>query len=337
MTINPELTSAPNSAASLAGRAEVQSLVDTFMGTDLAQCNLQQLAQWRPKTGSLWNRLQPFMAMQAGMRTHSVAVGDQQLCFWQGGQLDGPPLLLVHGFGASKENWVNICRGLGRTFRLIVPDLAGFGNSSFSVESNYRLDIQADRLALLLDELGIESTLLAGSSMGGGICAQLAARHPQKVAGLVLMNAAGAPAKYNSLLEAGLRAGVNYLSPADRAGVHRTFQICLHRRHRVQGALLALISGGEMPHRKSVNDFIFTHLVDSLVPTWDCLGGIKAPTFILWGDADQVLDSSCVDGFLDQIETSNAVILPECGHLPMLEEPGLTVRLVTDFWTAIRT
>jgi abhydrolase domain-containing protein 6 len=326
-----------NAEALQEGASHLEALVNRYMSTSLAEHDTAQLDRWLPLQSSLWRRLQPLMGVQAGLQTRCKRVGDHTLSFWEGGNPKGPALLLLHGFGASKENWAFLGARLKSRFRIIAPDQAGFGRSDFHTAADYGLAAQSDRAAALLDDLGVDSAFVVGSSMGGAIAAQLAARHPERVAALGLMNAAGAPGKHMSLLESGLAAGVNYLAPAIPRDTGRVFSIALHRRHRLMGMALAFVMAREMSHRKPVNDFLFTQMVTSLLPTWQGLGNIKAPTLVLWGDSDQVLDASCADSFREQIEHAHVMVMPGVGHLPMLEEPALTAQVLHDFWYANRT
>ncbi|CAA0087303.1 Lipase 1 [Zhongshania aliphaticivorans] len=312
---------------------QLDEMREQYLNTPLADIDHATLADWKPET-SLWQRLQPLMGLQSGLKRRKVLIGDHNVCYWAGGNSAGQVVVLLHGFGASKENWSYLAAKLRRDYYLLVPDLAGFGDSDFKPTADYRMAAQADRIAAFLQALGVEKSHVAGSSMGGAIAAQLASRHPKLVDTLCLMNAAGAPAKYLSQLESGLAAGVNYLSPSVPRDTFKVFEIAFHRRHRLLGLVLSLFMAGAMSHRKRVNDFIFSHLVDSLKDTYLSLPEITAPTLVLWGDSDQVLNVSCADQFCEQIPSAKAMILPEVGHLPMIEEPDLTARVVTDFWRA---
>lgn len=313
--------------------AEIDVMRDRYLATPLASIDNDALEKWRPKA-TLWQRLQPLMGLQAGLKRRVAQVGDHNMCYWAGGNSAGPVVVLLHGFGASKENWSYLAAKLRRDYYLLVPDLAGFGDSDFHAHSDYRMAEQADRVAAWLQILKVDKAHFSGSSMGGAIAAQLASRHPQLVDTLCLMNSAGVPGKHISQLESGLAAGVNYLSPGRPRDTWLVFAIALHRRHRVFGMILSFFMAGAMSHRKRVNDYIFSHLVDSLKDTYLCLNKIKAPTLVLWGDSDQVLDVTCADQFCEQIDGAKAMILPSVGHLPMLEEPGLTARVLSDFWCA---
>ncbi|CAA0080696.1 alpha/beta fold hydrolase [Zhongshania aliphaticivorans] len=313
--------------------AELDVMRDRYLATPLANVDRAALANWRPKA-TLWKRLQPVMGLQAGLKRRVTQVDDHNICYWAGGNSAGPVVVLLHGFGSSKENWSYLTAKLRSDYYLLVPDLAGFGDSDFHVDADYRMAPQADRIAAWLKLLGVEKAHFAGSSMGGAIAAQLASRHPQLVDTLCLMNAAGVPGRHLSQLESGLAAGVNYLAPGKRGDTWQVFAIALHRRQRAFGMVLSCFMAGAMSHRKCVNDYIFSHLVDSLKDTYQSLNKITAPTLVLWGDSDQVLDVTCADQFCEQIAGAKAMILPGVGHLPMLEDPRLTARVVGDFWRA---
>jgi abhydrolase domain-containing protein 6 len=180
----------------------------------------------------------------------------------------------------------------------------------------------------------VDKAHLAASSMGGAIAAQLGSRYSQLVQTLCLMSSAGLPGRHLNQLESGLAAGVNYLAPTLPRDTWRVFAIALHRRQRIFGMMLSFVIAGAMSHRKPVNDFIFSHLVDSLKDTFLSLAKISAPNLVLWSDSDQVLGVTCADQFCEQIEGAKAIILPAVGHLPMLEEPALTARVLGEFWQA---
>jgi abhydrolase domain-containing protein 6 len=177
----------------------------------------------------------------------------------------------------------------------LIPDLAGFGDSDFHFDGDYRMAAQADRISVWLQALGVDKVTLAGSSMGRAIAGQLASRHSHLVQTLCLMCSAGASGRHPSQLESGLAVGVNYLAPTLPRDTWRVFAIALHRRQRIFGMMLSFFMVGAMSHRKPVNDFISSHLLDFLKDTFLSLAKISAPTLVLWGDSDQVLDVTCAD------------------------------------------
>jgi pimeloyl-ACP methyl ester carboxylesterase len=148
------------------------------------------------------------------------------------------------------------------------------------------------------------------------------------------MNSAGAPGRHITQLESGVAAGVNYLAPAKARDAWQVFAIAMHPRQRWFGILLGMLMGAALRQRKLLNDFMIVTLFESLAEVYISLSTISAPTLVLWGDSDQVLDVSCADAFCEQIANAKAMILPSVGHLPMLEVPSLTSRILHDFWRA---
>lgn len=316
--------------AAVPGFAELEAL---YASTPLAQVDRQALAEWSPAP-SLWGRLKPLIARQAGAMIQWAEVDGHRIQYWDTGPSQKPVLVLLHGFGSSKENWLNLVPLLRSQYRVLVPDLPGFGNSSFSSRCDYRMETQAGRIASWLAQLGVSQFRIAGSSMGGAISALIAARHPALVAGLCLMNSAGAPATRMSMLEAGILAGKNYLVAETRAEALRLFKVCFHSNKHMLGAVFALLMAGDMRQRRMLNHAIFGDLVRSLETTYLSLSSITAPTLVLWGDSDQVLNVSCVDAFLEKIPHARAMVLPETGHLPMIEKPRDTATVLQAFWNA---
>jgi pimeloyl-ACP methyl ester carboxylesterase len=103
------------------------------------------------------------------------------------GPAGAPTILLLHGFIASGGlNWQHAFAPLGEHFRVIAPDLRGHGRGLQSLRSSFTFAHCADDLDALIEELGIESVIAAGYSMGGPIAQTLWRRHPARVSGLVL-------------------------------------------------------------------------------------------------------------------------------------------------------
>src|SRR5438132_7316497 len=101
------------------------------------------------------------------------------------------PLLLLHGFGADKDNFTRVARYLTPHYRVIVPDLVGFGESAHRADVDYHYAAQAERLRAFVQALGLSRIDLGGNSMGGGIAMSYAAQHPTEVASLWLSDCAG--------------------------------------------------------------------------------------------------------------------------------------------------
>ena len=115
--------------------------------------------------------------------------GGLRYVYLEGGS--GEALMLLHGFGADKDNFTRSARYLTPHYRVIVPDHIGFGESSHPPQADYASIAQAERLRTLAQALGIKTVHLGGSSMGGQIAMAYAARYPAQVASLWLLDPAG--------------------------------------------------------------------------------------------------------------------------------------------------
>lgn len=101
-----------------------------------------------------------------------------------------PPLLLVHGFGASTDHWRKNITGLSTDFEVFAIDLLGFGRST-KAKLQYGGDVWRDQLHDFISEVIGQKTILAGNSLGGYACLSVAAQYSDSAAGVVLLNSAG--------------------------------------------------------------------------------------------------------------------------------------------------
>src|SRR5471030_326875 len=128
----------------------------------------------------------------AGVVRKEIALPDgTHIAYLEGGT--GAPLVLVHGFGADKDNFTRISRWLVPHYRVIAPDLVGFGESSHLPDADYHYAAQAARLYEFVQALGLARVDIGGNSMGGAIAMSYAAQHPKEVGSLWLIDAAGIP------------------------------------------------------------------------------------------------------------------------------------------------
>nr|WP_251702064.1 alpha/beta fold hydrolase [Pseudomonas boanensis] len=123
----------------------------------------------------------------AGPSERTVSVGTHEVRYLEGGQ--GEVVVLLHGIFGEKDHWVDYDRQLTHRYRVIVPDLPGFGGSSRLTGESYGYAAQMQRLVMLLVRLGLKRVHIAGSSMGGTLAALLAMREPRRVASVAFIDA----------------------------------------------------------------------------------------------------------------------------------------------------
>ena len=136
-----------------------------------------------PATRALLAVLRPLL----GLRRHEVRVAGETWPYLAGGPSSAPTVLFVHGFGADKDMWLTYARRFKDRYRIIAPDLPGFGDADRRADRDYAPRAQARRLAAFCDALRIKDAHVVGSSMGGFISAWLAIDRADLVRSLTLM------------------------------------------------------------------------------------------------------------------------------------------------------
>ena len=286
----------------------------------------------------------------AGASAHSVRVGDHRIVYLQAGR--GRTIVLLHGFTGSKENWLPLMRRLSRSYRVIAPDLPGWGESTRRRGADYGPVAQAERVYQLLQVLqgaappagagaGTHSaarrpyappTLVVGHSMGGQVLGLLAARHPDAVNRIVLMDAAGVPFKPNAFGRAVL-AGENPFQVRSRADLHRYMRVVFNEYGPwvpwPADAALARMRARQADFEQGVLDRIGRGPEALLLATR--LGQVQSPTLLLWCRDDGVIDASSVEGFRAGLHNSSTVLLDHCGHMPMMVKPDETAAALESF------
>ena len=287
---------------------------------------------WQPER-TIWQRLQSMSDWMPGIRAERIEIDGHCIHYWRVGSGHGTPVVLVHGFGASKENWLSMLPALrGRNMTLYVPDLPGFGQSDYIQGARYTYGEQARRLDEWARRLALPDAHWIGSSMGGATLATLAANHPERVRSLVLMNAAGMGSARFSPMETQLLQGENPLIPVQSGDTRALFRIAIHRHQGLMSRLMPLAVGSEMQHRAPVNRQLFSDMMQPEERVPELLHRVRAPTQVIWGEQDQVVDVSCAHHYGALLPDARVRVLRGIGHLPMLEAPMRSARVIRHFW-----
>ena len=271
---------------------------------------------------------------QADLHTRTLQVGATHWVYYEGGK--GPTLVLLHGFGGSRENWLPTARYLVRNFHLLIPDLPGYGASSPIPGADAGVHAQARRLAGFVDALKLQHFALAGHSMGGAIAGVYAAEHPDRVAALALLDTAGLPFRPNAFARA-VAEGHNPFAYSDRAQFARFMRLIFARPPFVPARIADVLIARNVAAQPFL-DATLARLrapadADALVPV---LPRLTMPVLGLWCNDDRVIDPSALDALrkglvaAPQIGTS---LLNGCGHMPIMEEPRATADALTRFLT----
>lgn len=237
--------------------------------------------------------------------------------YLEGGK--GPPLLLLHGFGANKDNFNGVAAALTRRWRVIVPDHFGFGESDRPLEGDYSPPAQARRLRAFAATLGIGRLDLGGSSMGGHIAMTYAALFPDDVRSLWLLDTAGVwSAPKGEMHRHAAATGENLLLASSVAEFERLFAFVMHRPPRVPRAVMRVLAEQRMANL-AVERRIFAQCAADSVEAR--VRGLPVPTCVVWGREDRVIPVETVDVLQGLLPLMEHIVLPEVGHLPMVEAP----------------
>lgn len=289
----------------------------------------ERVASWRSR--SLLPLLHRLHGSVTGLVQQHMRVDGHRLVWLEGGNRLGEPVVLLHGFGASKENWLPLLPFLAKRYHLFLLDLPAWGESQFKPEARYGMDEQVARVATWLPAAVRGPAHLVGSSMGGGVAGLLAGRHPQLVRSLTLMNAAGVGGKEHTPFELGLMQGRNGLIAHNLKGVFDLLAMTMSSR--VLAVLMTPAMSSDLISRRHVNEHLFRQLLElDPDPALPAFSSIKVPTLVVWGRHDRVLHFSCTEVFSKLIPQAQVRILDRIGHLPMVEVPRVTARLLRQHW-----
>jgi pimeloyl-ACP methyl ester carboxylesterase len=242
----------------------------------------------------------------------------------------GPPLVLLHGFGAMIEIWHRALRCLASRHTCYMPDFYGFGYSAALHHPDKH--VWVEQVAALLHEVVREPAVLVGNSLGGMVAAQVARAYPQQVRALALVDStglAGTAQLYSGLERLFYRiVQTPGLGEVLAGALGRPFgvrQFLLHlyyRKEQITPHLVATLSGPfRRPHTASfclrvLRDF--EHLALDVRP-----GDIAVPTLLIWGEHDPVLPPLMAYRLQSEIMPHAEIqIIPQSGHCPFDETPG---------------
>jgi pimeloyl-ACP methyl ester carboxylesterase len=267
---------------------------------------------------------------RAGLSHEQLSVHNLNIHYYRGGPASGETLVLLHGFAADKDNWLRFSRPLTQDYRVIALDLPGFGDSDLPPGS-YDVGTQAERLADILDELGVQQAHVLGNSMGGQIAALFAARYPERVRSLALFANAGIESPHKSELYQLLTSGSpNPLVVKQPQDFDKLLRFVFVEPPYLPESLKRYL--GERAMAKATHyDQVFKQLVERPVPLAPELPKIQAPTLLLWGRQDRVLDVSSIEVMQPLLNKPNVVIMDNVGHEPMLERPEESALLYRGF------
>jgi len=255
-----------------------------------------------------------------GMRVHYTDEGNRI----------GRTLILVHGFAASVHAWRPWIERLAGDYRLVAIDLPGHGLTQTPKNYNATLEGNAALVDALATELGIRNFVLAGNSMGGAVSIAYAKAYPDKLDGLVLVDAAGRP---------GDKSGPPGFVMLFNNPVGRWFIKLFDPRLFATGGLKSAYHDEALVTDKVVERYVDLAMAeghrDVLLtqrsqanPPWTPADfhAIRIPTLVMAGEDDALIPAENSRAIAAAIPGAKLILYPDAGHLPMEQLPDETTR-----------
>jgi pimeloyl-ACP methyl ester carboxylesterase len=240
------------------------------------------------------------------------------------GPRDAPVIVLLHGSNADLSTWQPWVEALRGDYRVIRFDQIGHGLTGAAKDADYSPDRFVDGVQLVADKLGLERFVLAGNSMGGGIAMAYAMEYPERLSGLVLVDAGGAPIKREgggnlaftlarnpvlgpvlsqmlprSVIEKSLKQSVSVQSIVTPQMVDRYYDMARYPGNR--DATRARFS---MPYRTF---------------TAADVAKVQVPTLVMWGEEDALISYEAANWYMHHLPKGTLANYRGIGHLPQEE------------------
>lgn len=271
-------------------------------------------------------------------KSRFVEIEGVRVHYQEAGAGDAPAVLLIHGFCASNFVWNETLVPLAEAgFRVIAPDLIGFGFSGKPHGGEYTIETQARMIIGLMDALGIERATFVGSSYGGAISAVCALDYAERVERLVLV---GSVSNDEIVRRPLMRFAATPLVGELIAPVLLEARQFVKQRLRTtyaaqNGHLLSdtRVAAHRLPLRAAA-----THrAILRTIRGWSATriereaASIQKPTLLVWGAQDDAVPVHHGERLHKSIKDSRLFVFPNCGHLPQEERPQEFAALVAEF------
>jgi pimeloyl-ACP methyl ester carboxylesterase/putative sterol carrier protein len=279
-------------------------------------------------------------------RAREVVAMGIRTAYLEAGPPDAPPLILLHGLGATNASLLPCLADLATDHRVIAPDLPGFGQTA-APSASYTPAWFAAWLEALQHQLGARRAVLLGNSLGGRIALEAGLTRPRSVRGLVLLAPSPAfrrlrqwvplvralrpelgtvPVRLSHRLVVEAVRGM--MSDPDRlpqawydAAADECVRVFRSPAHRVAFFAVARQIFLEDAHGR--NGF------------WDRLPSLSPPAVFVWGDRDRLVPSSFARHVADALPDAGSIVLEDSGHVPHFEHPAETMAMVRGFLSGL--
>ena len=248
---------------------------------------------------------------------------------------DKTPIVLIHGTSASLHTWDGWTQRLSEDRRVIRFDLPAFGLTGPEPTNNYSIERYSELVVTVLNELKLDSVVLAGNSLGGYIAWATAVLHPERVSKLVLVDASGYAFESKSVpiaftLSKSPLASTVLKDFLPKVLVERSVKNVYGDPSLVTDELVDRYY--ELTLREGNRDALKERFIQTQANgLYEKVNSIKVPTLIIWGGKDELIPPALGERFRQDIAGSQLLVFNDLGHVPHEENPALTVAVVREF------
>jgi pimeloyl-ACP methyl ester carboxylesterase len=259
------------------------------------------------------------------MEEKFVKIDGNNIRYLESGR-SGKPLVLIHGLGASAERWEFVLPFFEKHFRVIVPDLIGFGLSDKPI-ADYTIEFFSKFLFSFLEKIQVTKPILIGSSLGGQITADFAANYNNMVERLILVS----PSGIMKITTPALNAYVMAALYPDEESAKNAFEMMTGSSKSVDPKIIeGFVNRMNLPNAKMA--FMSTLLgLKNAELISEKLQSILVKTMVIWGENDPVIPIEYAQSFVTGIRDCRFYRMDNCGHTPYVEAPEKFTRLILDF------
>lgn len=253
-----------------------------------------------------------------GLKIHYQEVGE------------GPTIVLVHGIMSSLQTWDDWVLELSKSYRVISLDVPGFGltGAPESID-DFNEEYLLNTFAKFIDVIELDNFSIAGNSLGGYIAAQYASNYPNRVDHLILLDPVAYPQEVPWIIGFATAPVISSIGGVFQPPLLITMNVKqvygdhqrIQRRHMDRYVHMAQRSGAKAAYIKVMEILDERSSQETPLP----FAQIKAPTLLMWGEADPWVPVELSQRWKEDIKDSQLVIYPGVGHMPMEEIPGKTV------------
>jgi len=276
-----------------------------------------------------------YQRSSAGMHKKSLDMDFGKIVYLENDAKSDTTVVLVHGFGGSKDNWTKMIAEWNNRYHVVAIDLPGNGESVSHKDLGYTTTHQAEMLDSFLKKKGLKHFHLIGHSMGGAIVLRYMQQHAKKVDSLILIDAMGMVQTKSD--------GVKLVEVSEK---NPLYDVCTEERlerliHYSMYKVPTFFYMFKQPileekcDRKEIEKVMYEDLYKD-VDLGHVAKSIEKPTLIVWGEKDKMTHVDNATLFHKTIKESQLVIMNEIGHVPLLEDPEQTAEVIDHFIQTIK-